>query len=143
MASGHTGRTLTTHLGSMDKDRNPGDHSSSSISQRPYRQPWNAKQRTRGAAGAGPKDSTPAWAAVIGQWTFFALGVFCIVCGAFGVFVQIEGPLSASIAWLGSAYVPTLRVTALLCIFMGSLLVRRGWSSHNREPKGDEDERRT
>jgi hypothetical protein len=143
MASGHTGRTLTTHPGSMGEGRAPTDYSSTGISGRTRGRSWNAKQKVEGRPGNGRSDAKPVWAAVIGQWTFFVLGVLCMVCGVFGVFAQrMEGPLSASVAWLGRAYVPALRVTALLCVFMGSLLVRRGWSSHDRAQKGNEDERR-
>jgi hypothetical protein len=135
MASGHTGRPLTTHLGSMGQSSGGGPGSVSI---------YAPKRKARSSAGDGGKDLAPGWVGVLRLWTFFVLGVFCIVCGAFGVFAQqIEGPLSASVAWLGSAYVPVLRVTAVLCIFVVLLLVRRGWSSHDREPKGSEDERRT
>ena len=143
MASGDTGRTLTTHFGSMGKGRDHATDSPAGFSGRTYSQPLNAKQKTESTAGDGPKDFTPAWVDVTGQWLRFVLGVVCIVCGAFGIFArQIEGPPSASVAWLGSAYMPTLRVTALLCLFMGLLLMRHGWSSPDREQKRSEDERR-
>jgi hypothetical protein len=107
------------------------------VSRRSYRQSLNAKQKAESAAGDEPKDFTPARTAVIGQWICLVLGVACIVCGACGIFAKhMEGPPSSSIAWLGSAYMPTLRVTALLCLFLGLLLVRHGWGSPDREPKG-------
>ena len=134
MASGHTGRMLT-YFGSMDKG---GDHavdSPAGSSSHTYRQPLNAKQKAGSTARDKPKGFMPVRASVIGQWICFVLGVVCIVCGAFGIFAKhiIEDPPSASVAWLGSAYMPTLRVTALLCLFMGLLLVRHGWRSPNRE----------
>jgi hypothetical protein len=101
-----------------------------SSSRRTYTQPLNAKQKSQSTAEDEPKDFTPSRAAVIEQWICFVLGVVCVACGAFGVFAnQIQSPSSAFVAWLGSAYMTALRVTALLCLFMGVLLMRRGWSS--------------
>jgi hypothetical protein len=137
MASKHTGRGLTAYFGSVGKG---GDHavdSPTGFSRRTYRQPLSAKQKAGSRAGDEPKDLTPSKADVIGQWICFVLGVVCIVCGAIGIFAkQIDGPPPASVAWLGSAYIPTLRVTALFCLFMGLLLVRREWSSHDGEQEG-------
>ena len=141
MPCGHTGRTLMTYCGSMG-----GDHAADSpagFTRRTCRRPRNAKQKTESTAGDRPKDFTPPLAAVIGRWICFALGVVCVVCGAFGIFVKhIEAPPSASAAWLGSAYMPTLRVTAFMCLCVGLLLVRHGWSSPDREQKRSADERR-
>ena len=39
-----------------------------------------------------------------------------------------QNALSAYIASRGSLYVPTLRVTAVVCIGLGVLLARRGWA---------------
>jgi hypothetical protein len=87
------------------------------FSRRIYTQPMNTKQKAESAARDEPKDFAPSRAALIGQWICFVLGVVCIACGAFGVFANhIEGPSSAFIAWLGSAYIPALRLTALLCL---------------------------
>jgi len=136
MASGHTGRALA-YFGSIDKG---GDHAVDSprswFSRRTYRQALNAKQKAESTTSDISKDLTPSWAAVIGQWICFVLGGVCIVYGVFGIFAKrLQDSPSASVAWLGSAYVPTLRVTALLCFFMGLLLVRHGWSSPDHEQK--------
>ena len=142
MASGHTGRMLT-YFGSMDKDGNHAVASPAGISRHTYIQQPNAKQKAESTAKNGPKDFMPSRAAVIGQWICFALGVICIACGAFGIFAKpTEDQPYASVAWLGSAYIPALRVTALLCLFMGLMLMRRGWSSPDREQKRSEHERR-
>lgn len=130
MASGDTGRTLTAHFRSLGR---VFDHTVDSprtrFSHRTYTQPLNAKQKAESTARDGPKDFTPSRAAVIEQWICLALGAVCIVCGAFGIFAKpLESPPSASVAWLGSAYMPALRVTALLCLFVGFLLVRYGWA---------------
>jgi len=143
MASGDTDRTLTTYFRSMGKGRGHAVDSPTGFSRSTYRQPRNAKQKAESTAGDERKDFTPTVATVIGQWICFVLGVVCIVSGAFGILAKhIEGPPSASVAWLGSAYMPTLRVTALLCLFMGLLLVRYGWGSPDHEQKRSEDERR-
>jgi hypothetical protein len=141
MVSGHTGRMLT-YFGSMDKG---GDHAAGGpigFSRRTYSQPLNAKQKAASKPRDKSKDFTPSRAAVIEQWICFVLGGVCMVCGTAGIFAeQIEELPSASVAWLGAAYMPTLRITALLCLFMGLLLARHGWSSPDREQKRSEDER--
>jgi hypothetical protein len=131
MASGDTGRTLTAYFSSMGSGF---DHTVDSprtwSSSRTYRPPLNAKQKSQSTAEDEPKDFTPSRAAVIGQWICFVLGVVCVACGAFGVFAnQIQGPSSAFVAWLGPAHLPAQRIAALLCLFMGVLSMRRGWSS--------------
>ena len=144
MACGDRDRTLTTYFRSMGKSRDrPADRSGAGLWGRPYKQPPSAKQTAESTARDEPKAFMPAWAAVMGQWICFLLGAVCIVCGAFGIFAKhVDDPPSASVAWLGSAYMPTLRITALLCLFLGLLLVRRGWCSPDREPQGSENERR-
>ena len=131
MACGHTGRTLTTYFRPMGKGC---DHAVDRPAARPlgraYEQPPTAQQTAESTARDEPKAFMPAWAAVMGQWICFLLGAVCIVCGAFGIFAKhVEDPPAASVAWLGSAYMPTLRITALLCLFLGWLLMRRGWGS--------------
>jgi hypothetical protein len=130
MASEDSGRTLTTDFRSIGTGRNQiVDNPRAWFSRSTYRKSLNAKQNPESTARRKSKDFTPSRAAVIGQWVCLVLGVVCVVCGAFGIFArQMEGSPSASAAWLGSAYMPTLRVTALLCLSMGLLLVRRGWS---------------
>jgi hypothetical protein len=132
MISGHTGHTLTTYFRSMGKGR---DHAVDSPAP-------NATQKTESRAADEAKDFAPPRATVIGKWICLVLGVVCIDCGIFGIFTKyIAGPPS-SVAWPGSAYIPALRVTALLCLFMGLLLVRYGWSSSAREPRRSEHEKR-
>ena len=139
MAFRHTGRALTAHFGPPGKDR----RSPTGYSRRANGRPLNAKQSPESTAGDGSKDFTPSWVADIEQWICFVLGVICIACGALGVFAkQVKGPPSGSIAWLGSAYVPALRLTALLCLFMGLLLARRGWSRSRSRTERSEHEGR-
>jgi hypothetical protein len=137
MDSGGAGRTLTTYFRSTGKGSDQAVDGPTGFSRRNYWQSLNPKQKAESTARNEPKDFTHARSTLIGQWLCFALGVACIVCGAFGIFAKhIEGSPSASVAWLGSAYVPTLRGTALLCFSLGLLLVRRGWGGPDREPKG-------
>jgi hypothetical protein len=126
----------------MDKGGDYAADSRIGLSLRTYAQSSNTKQKAQSTAEDEPKDFTPSRAAVIEQWMCFVLGVVCIACGAFGVFANhFEGPSSALVAWLGQAYIPVLRVTALLCLFMGLMLMRRGWSSPDRDPKRSDHER--
>ncbi len=74
-------------------------------------------------------NSGPARIVIIEQWICFLLGVVCIAFGIWGLRMgQSEEALAAYVAWLGSAYGPTLRVVAVLCLGMGVALVYRGWT---------------
>ena len=73
--------------------------------------------------GASPKTI------VLEQWICFVLGFVCMAFGAWGICVRPgQYALSECIAWLGSLYVPALRLTAVACLGMGVMLIRRGWS---------------
>ena len=66
---------------------------------------------------------------VVEQWICFVLGFVCIAFGAWGICMRPgQHALSEYIAWLGSLYVPALRVTAIACLGMGLVLLRRGWT---------------
>jgi hypothetical protein len=72
---------------------------------------------------------TPPKTIVVEQWICFVLGFACVAFGAWGICMEPGlDALSASIAWLGSLYVPALRMTAVACLCMGSVLLRRGWT---------------
>ena len=67
---------------------------------------------------------------VVEQWICFVLGLACVAFGIWGTFMMPGlDALSASIAWLGSLYVPALRMTAITCFGMGLVLLRRGWTN--------------
>jgi hypothetical protein len=67
------------------------------------------------------------------QWLCFLLGLICMVCGIVGICMKYsQGPSSAYIPWLGSAYGPTLRFTAIACFGLGAVLVRWGWARPDR-----------
>ena len=66
---------------------------------------------------------------VVEQWICFVLGFVCMAFGAWGICMRPgQYALSEYIAWLGSLYVPALRLTAVACLGMGVMLIRRGWS---------------
>jgi hypothetical protein len=79
--------------------------------------------------GDEQKSAQPATIAVIEQWLCLILGLVCMAFGMWGICMNPEQEaLSAYIAWLGSLYMPTLRVTAIVCIGLGVMLARRGWA---------------
>ena len=66
---------------------------------------------------------------VVEQWICFVLGFVCMACGIWGLCMKSgQSALSTYIAWLGSLYVPALRITAAVCLGLGVMLVRRGWA---------------
>jgi hypothetical protein len=86
-------------------------------------------QKVKGKGGGEQKNAQYTTIAVIEQWICFVLGLVCMAFGIRGICMKPEqNALSAYIAWLGSLYVPTLRVTAVVCIGLGVLLARRGWA---------------
>jgi hypothetical protein len=78
---------------------------------------------------AGKQNKVPlATIVAIEQWVCFALGITCMAFGIWGICMKCSvDTLRADIAWLGPVYVPTLRVTAVVCLVMGALLMRRAW----------------
>jgi len=66
---------------------------------------------------------------VVEQWICFVLGFVCMAFGVWGICMRPgQYALSEYIAWLGSLYVPALRLTAVACLGLGVMLIRRGWS---------------
>ena len=73
--------------------------------------------------------SAPANSIAVEQWLCFVLGFACMAFGAWGILMRTgQGALSKQIAWLGSLYAPSLRLTAIACLSLGIVLIRRGWS---------------
>jgi hypothetical protein len=86
-------------------------------------------QRAAGKEGGEQKSAQPRMIVVIEQWICLILGFACVMFGIWGICMKPEqDSLSAHIAWLGSLYMPTLRVTAVVCIGLGIMLARRGWA---------------
>ena len=86
-------------------------------------------QRVREKGGGKQKDAQPKTIVVIEQWICLVLGLICMAFGMWGICMRPgQGTLSEHIAWLGSLYMPTLRVTAVVCVGLGVMLIRRGWA---------------
>jgi hypothetical protein len=84
-------------------------------------------QGVREKGGFERKSAQPTTIVVIEQWICFVLGLICMAFGMWGICMKPEqDALSAYIAWLGSLYVPMLRVTAVVCVGLGVMLIRRG-----------------
>jgi hypothetical protein len=83
-------------------------------------------QGVREKGGFKRKSARPT-TIVIEQRICFVLGLICMAFGMWGICMKPEqDALSAYIAWLGSLYVPMLRVTAVVCVGLGVMLIRRG-----------------
>ena len=75
------------------------------------------------------ESAQPSTIAVIEQWICLVLGLVCMAFGMWGICMEPgQDALSEHIAWLGSLYMPTLRVTAVVCVGWGVMLMRRGWA---------------
>jgi hypothetical protein len=83
----------------------------------------------RKKGGDEQKRPQPTTIAVIEQWICLVLGLVCMAFGMWGICMKPgQYAPSAYIAWLGSIYVPVLRVTAVACLGMSVVLIRRGWT---------------
>ncbi|MBB5318438.1 hypothetical protein HDF09_003135 [Edaphobacter lichenicola] len=75
------------------------------------------------------RQGVPPARIVVEQWICFVLGFLCMAFGIWGLCIQaVQSALSSYMAWLGSLYLPTLRVTAMACVGFGLTLIRRGWA---------------
>jgi hypothetical protein len=89
----------------------------------------SAGQRTWKKEGNERQGASPVKMIVVEQWICFVLGLVCMAFGIWGICMKPEqDAFSGYIAWLGLPYMPTLRVTAVVCIGLGVMLARRGWS---------------
>jgi hypothetical protein len=69
--------------------------------------------------GVATTPTTPSIVAAE-QYLCFLLGLICMACGGWGVCMKYSLDLSSGyISWLGSAYGPTLRLTAVHASFWG------------------------
>ena len=88
----------------------------------------NVGQGTRNKGGDEQKNAQTTTIVVIEQWICLVLGVACMALGMWGTCMKAgQDALSEYIAWLGPLYIPTLRVTAVVCVGLGVVLIRRGW----------------
>jgi hypothetical protein len=130
MADTGTGRTLATKVippiqnydhGTRRLHEDVGHHGRERTS--------GAGQGVREMGGSEQESAKPKTIVVIEQWICLVLGLVCMAFGIWGIYMKPEqDALSVYIAWLGSLYMPTLRVTAFVCIGLGVALARRGWA---------------
>jgi hypothetical protein len=86
-------------------------------------------QGVREKGGGEQESAQPKKIVVIELWICLVLGLVCMVFGIWGICMNPErDALSEHIAWLGSLYIPTLRVTAVVCVGLSVMLIRRGWA---------------
>jgi hypothetical protein len=130
MADTGIGRILTTKVISpiQSYDRGAGSFHED-VGHLGHERTLSVGQRMREKGGDAQKSAQPTTIAAIEQWICFVLGQVCMAFGMWGICMKPEqDALSAYIAWLGSLYMPTLRVTAVVCIGLGAMLARRGWA---------------
>jgi hypothetical protein len=66
---------------------------------------------------------------VIEQWLCLLLGIVCMISGTLGISMNPGlNDLPAHLAWAGLGYLPLLRITAAVCLALGVVLVRLGWT---------------
>lgn len=88
--------------------------------------------RVRPADNSDQKEvGTPTNPAIVvaEQYLCLLLGLICMACGGWGICMKYSLDLSSGyISRLGSAYEPTLRLTAVACFVLGAVLVRLGFA---------------
>jgi hypothetical protein len=130
MADTDIGRILTTKVISPTQSYDRGTRSvHGDVLHVSRERTLSARHGVREKAGGEQESAQPTTIAVIEQWICLVLGLVCMAFGMWGICMKPEqDALSAYIAWLGSLYMPTLRVTAVVCIGLGVVLARRGWA---------------
>ena len=130
MADTGIGRILTTKVISpiQGYDRSTGSLQED-VGYLGHERTLSAGQKVREKEGDEQKNAQPTTIAVIEQWICLVLGFTCMAFGMWGICMKPgQDALSEHIAWLGSLYMPTLRVTAIVCVGLGVMLIRRGWA---------------
>jgi hypothetical protein len=130
MADTGIGRILTTKVMSPVQGYDRGTRSlHEDVGHLSRERPLSVGPRVKGKGGGEQESAQPKMIVVIEQWICLVLGLVCMAFGMWGICMKPEqDALSAYIAWLGSLYMPTLRVTAVVCIGLGVMLARRGWA---------------
>jgi hypothetical protein len=128
MADTGIGRILTSKVISPVKGYDRGTRSLHEVGHLSRERTFSVGQGVREKGGGEQESAQPKMIVVIEQWICLVLGLVCMAFGMWGICMKPEqDALSAYIAWLGSLYMPTLRVTAVVCIGLGVVLARRGW----------------
>jgi len=130
MADTGTGRILATKVISPIQSYDRGTRSlHEDVEHLSRERTLSVGQGAREKGGGEQESAHPKMVVVIEQWICLVLGLVCMAFGMWGICMKLEqDALSAYIAWLGSLYMPTLRVTAVVCIGLGVMLARRGWA---------------
>jgi hypothetical protein len=130
MADTGIGRILTTKVISPIQDYDRGTRSlHEDVGHLSRERKLSVGRGIRKKGGDEQKSAQPTTIAVIEQWICLVLGLVCMAFGMWGICMKPgQDALSEHIAWLGSLYMPTLRVTAIVCIGLGVMLIRRGWA---------------
>jgi len=130
MADADIGRVLTTKVISPIRSYDHGTRSlHGDVGHLSRERTSSAGQGVREKRGDEQKGAQPTTIAAIEHWICLVLGFACIAFGIWGICMEPEqDALSAYIAWLGSLYMSTLRVTAVVCVGLGVILIRRGWA---------------
>ena len=122
-----TGTDRISTAGSMSPIHDDAGSRHKDVSRLDHERPLSAEQRMKKDRKEDRKDLRFGLIVAIEQWICLALGVVCIASGTYGVFLKLgQNALPSYLAWLAMAYVPTLRMTAIACLVMGLVLVRRG-----------------
>jgi hypothetical protein len=129
MADTGIGRILTTKLISPVQGYDRGTRGLHEVGHLSRERTLSVGQSVREKGGGEQESAQPKMIVVIEQWICLVLGLVCMAFGMWGICMKPEqDALSAYISWLGSLYIPTLRVTAVVCIGLGVMLARRGWA---------------
>jgi len=125
-----TGRILTTKVISPIQSYDRGTASlHEEVGHLRRERALSVRRGIRKKGGDEQKSAQPTTIAVIEQWICLVLGLVCMAFGMWGICMKPgQYALSEHIAWLGSLYVPVLRVTAVACLGMGVVLIRRAWT---------------
>ncbi len=123
----HTGAGRLSTTRSMSQIHGDADSRYQHIGRLDDEGPSGAEQGMKKSRKEARKDSRFVMIIAIEQWICVLLGVVCIASGIWGVLLKpSQNALPAYLAWLATAFVPTLRITAVACLVMGLVLVRRG-----------------
>ena len=130
MADTDTGRILATKVISPIQGYDRGTRSLHEVvGTLSLERTLSVERGIRKKGGGEQESAQPKMIVVIEQWICLVLGLVCMAFGMWGTCMKPEqDALSAHIAWLGSLYMPALRVTAVVCIGLGVMLARRGWA---------------
>jgi hypothetical protein len=130
MADTSTGRILTTKVISPIQSYDRGTRTlQEDVGHLSRERTLSVGHGVREKGGGAQEGAQPRMIVVIEQWSCLVLGFTCMAFGMLGIcMIPGQDALSEQIARLGLPYMPTLRVTAVVCMGLGVMLIRRGWA---------------